>query len=95
MPHVVVEVEDREKLRSGDDEPHRYDELHYHLLSSTKFFSFAVSQVRWETSTSCPQPLFHGVPRGLCGYFRLSSCLRWTVKGRRRRIRDWIAIVEP
>ncbi|KAF2579944.1 hypothetical protein F2Q68_00003896 [Brassica cretica] len=23
MPHVVVEVEDREKLRSGDDEPHR------------------------------------------------------------------------
>ncbi|KAG2289171.1 hypothetical protein Bca4012_029824 [Brassica carinata] len=72
-----------------------YDELHYHLLSSTKVFSSAVSQVRWETSTSCPQPLFHGVPRGLCGDFSLSSCLRWTVKGSCHRIRDWIAIVEP
>ncbi|KAF3580355.1 hypothetical protein DY000_02029868 [Brassica cretica] len=72
-----------------------YDEIHYHLLSSTKFFSSAVSQVRWETSTSCAQPLFHGVPRGLCGDFSLSSCLRWTVKGSCHRIRDWIAIVEP
>ncbi|KAH0862202.1 hypothetical protein HID58_079417 [Brassica napus] len=41
------------------------------------------------------QPLFHGVPRGLRADLNLSSCLRWTVKGSRRRIRDYIAIVEP
>ncbi|KAL0814315.1 hypothetical protein Bca101_070758 [Brassica carinata] len=75
-------------IRVGDSQIQIYDELHYHLLSSTKILSYAVSQVPWETLTRCPQPLFHGVPRCLCGDFSLSSCLRWTVKGSCRRIRD-------
>ncbi|KAG2328245.1 hypothetical protein Bca52824_010973 [Brassica carinata] len=51
-------------------------------------FSSAVSQVRWEASTSCPQPLFQGVPRGLRGDLSLSSCLQLTVKGNRCCIPD-------
>ncbi|WZY78984.1 hypothetical protein YC2023_025368 [Brassica napus] len=37
-------------------------------------FSSAVSQVRWEASTSCPQPLFHGVPREV--FVVISAALR-------------------
>lgn len=65
------------------------------LPSQTIYISFfyidlllCISQIRWEASTSCPQPLFYGVPRGLRAGISLSSCLRCTVKRSRCCIRN-------